>query len=78
MKKKLSLFVVVCLCLTAYAIYTTQRAMHRGELIASIVLMFIAVIFWNRVKKSSYRSTAAPQQRVIGQIPVHQVKWGYP
>jgi len=53
MKKKLSLFVFVFLGLTAYALYAAQRAMHRGELMAFIVLMFVAVIFWNRVQKSS-------------------------
>ena len=53
MKKKLSLFVVVFLGLTAYALYAAQRAIHRGELMAFIVLMFIAVIFCNRVQKSS-------------------------
>jgi dipeptide/tripeptide permease len=53
MKKHLSLFVVVLLFLTAYALYASQRAAHRGELMAAFVMMVIAVIFWRRLQKSS-------------------------
>jgi hypothetical protein len=53
MKKQLPLLVIIFLCLGAYALYAAQKAFHRGELMLFIVLLFIAVIFWNRSQKSS-------------------------
>lgn len=53
MKKQLSLFIVTLVCLTAYALYASQRALHRGELTASVVMLIIAVMFWKRIQKSS-------------------------
>ena len=51
MKKQFSLFVVILLCLAAYALYAAQKALHRGELMLFIVLICITVIFWNRSHK---------------------------
>jgi len=53
MKRPLTLFVAVFVCLTAFAIYSAQRAFHRGELMLSLVLMVAAVIFWKSLQKSS-------------------------
>jgi len=53
MKRPLTLFVAVFVSLTALAIYSAQRAFHRGELMLSLVLMVAAVIFWKSLQKSS-------------------------
>ena len=53
MKKQLSLFVIVLVCLAAYALFAAQRALHRGEITLFIVMLFIAVMFWNRIQKKS-------------------------
>jgi len=53
MKKRLSLFVAVFFCLTAFAIYSAQRASHRGELMLSLVLMVAALLFWRRLQRNS-------------------------
>jgi cytochrome c oxidase assembly factor CtaG len=47
------LFVVVFVCLTAFAIYSAQRTYHRGELMLSLVLLVAAVLFWKSLQKSS-------------------------
>jgi len=47
----MSLFVVILVLLAGYAIFAAQDAVHRG--MPSIVLLFIAVIFWKRVQRSS-------------------------
>jgi len=53
MKRPLTLFVAVFVCLTAFAIYSAQRASHRGELMLFLVLMVAAVLFWKSLQKSS-------------------------
>jgi len=51
MKRPLTLFVAVFVCLTAFAIYSAQRASHRGELMLFLVLMVAAVLFWKSLQK---------------------------
>lgn len=53
MSKQMSLFVVILVILAGYALYAAQGALHRGERMAFIVLLFIAVLFWKRVQKSA-------------------------
>ena len=53
MKKRLSLFVGVFVCLTAFAIYSAQKASHRGELMLSLVLMVAAVLLWKSLQRNS-------------------------
>jgi len=53
MKRPLTLFVSVFVCLAAFAIYSAQRAFHRGELMLSLVLMVAAVLFWKSLQESS-------------------------
>jgi hypothetical protein len=53
MKKQISLFIIILLCLTAYALYTAQDALHRGERMLSFVMILIALIFWKRLQKTS-------------------------
>jgi lipopolysaccharide export LptBFGC system permease protein LptF len=51
MKRSLPLFVAVFVFLTAFAIYLSQRAYHRGELMWAFILMIAAVLFWKALQK---------------------------
>lgn len=53
MSKQSSLFVIILVALAGFALYAAQDAFHRGERMLFIVLLFIAVIFWKRIQKSS-------------------------
>lgn len=53
MNKQPALYTVILIVLTAWAIYAAQSASHRGELATPFVMLFIAVIFWKKVQKSS-------------------------
>jgi hypothetical protein len=47
------LFIIILLCLTAYALYAAPDALHRGERALSFLLIVIALIFWKRLQKTS-------------------------
>jgi hypothetical protein len=53
MKKQVPLFIVILLCLTAYALYAAQDAGHRGERALAFGMLIIAVIFWKKLQKTS-------------------------
>jgi hypothetical protein len=50
MKNPFLLFSIILLCLAGYALYAAQDAFHRGERGLSFILIFIALIFWNRLQ----------------------------
>ena len=53
MKKQIPLFIIILLCLTLYAVYAAQHALHRGERALFFVMLIIALIFWKRIQKTS-------------------------
>ncbi len=53
MKKQIPLFIIILLCLTAYALYAAQGATHRGERDWAFILIVIALIFWKSLRKTS-------------------------
>jgi hypothetical protein len=53
MKKRLSLYVIVFVALTACTIYAAQQASHRGEMMWTIILLWMAALFWTRSQKAS-------------------------
>ena len=53
MKKQIPLFVIILLCLTAYAQFAAQDALHRGERTLSFVMIVVALIFWKKLQKTS-------------------------
>jgi hypothetical protein len=53
MNKQFPFYVIVLVILTGLAITLAQQATHRGEALASVVMLFIAVIFWKKVQKLS-------------------------
>lgn len=53
MKKQVPLFIIILLCLTAYALYAAQDALHRGERALFFVMLITALIFWKKLQKTS-------------------------
>ena len=53
MRKQLPLFIIILVVLAAYAIFLARGALHRGNLALFIIMIFIAVILWNRSQKRS-------------------------
>ncbi len=53
MNKQFSLYIIVLVNLAGLAITLAQQATHRGEALAAIAMLFIAVIFWKKVQKLS-------------------------
>jgi len=51
MNKRFAPFVVILIVLAGLALYLAQGAFHRGNLALFIVMIAIAVIFWNRSQK---------------------------
>ena len=50
MKNPFFVFSIILFCLAGYALYAAQDAFHRGERALSFVLIFIALIFFNRLQ----------------------------
>jgi hypothetical protein len=51
MNKQLPLIVIVLVGLAGLALYLGVQAAHRGESIAVIVMLVIAMIFWKRAQR---------------------------
>jgi hypothetical protein len=54
--------------LTAYALYAAQSAMHRGELMAFIVLMFICNLLESSTKKLIKVNQPGPSSVWLGKF----------
>jgi hypothetical protein len=50
---KIPLYAMFLICLTEFALYLAQGALTRNERMLFIVMMCTALIFWNRLRKTS-------------------------
>jgi len=53
MNKHFTPFVIVLIVLAGLAIYLAKGAFHRGNSALFVVMIAIAVIFWNRSQKKT-------------------------
>jgi dipeptide/tripeptide permease len=51
MKKQPRLVITVFLVLIGLALILAQQAVHRGDLMAAVVMMAVAVIFWQGIRR---------------------------
>jgi hypothetical protein len=48
MKNPFALFNLILVCLAGLALSMAPQALHRGDIMASFLLLVIAMIFWKR------------------------------